>query len=84
MEPNYRSAMTLACCIGSLQVEKLFRTLESEHLLDAFLRETLGNTPEDFWIKIKDLPLEEKKDFFLKNYQRILILVRERAKNNRG
>jgi hypothetical protein len=80
IDPNFRSAISLAACTGRLQVKTLFTTLESKNLLNGFLKDILENIPGNHWNKIQNLPFSEKLDFFEKNYEEISMKVRRRAK----
>ena len=81
---DFRSAITLACCTGSLQVETLFSVLQNHKLIDVFLESLFTNIAGGFWEKVKNQSFEEKLLFYKIHYEDILIRTRQRAKPIQG
>ena len=81
---DFRSAITLACCTGSLQVETLFSVSRKHKLTDVFLESLFTNIAGVFWGKVKNQSFEEKLLFYKSNYEDILIKSRQRAKPIQG
>ena len=84
MEANFRSAITLACCTGSLQLDALFNALINNGMLNQYLKDILINIPGNYWDEMTKRSPEEQLLFYKNNYEDILLKAIQRAKPIRG
>jgi len=75
LNPNLRTATSLAACTGRADITMLFRALSKNDLLDEFLKTLLP----DEWEKIKSQNLEQKENHYSGNYSRIRNSARKKA-----
>lgn len=80
IDSNFRSAITLAACTGSLQLTQLFDALQSNGLLDTFFNQVFGNLQGNFLEDIRNLSPEEKINYYHTHYEQIMLMVHGRAK----
>lgn len=77
---DYRSAVSLGNCTGSLNVELLFQKLQQHKLLDKYLEDILGNN----WSRIKALSLHDKLKYYLNNFKTIKIKLKKHTQPTLG